>query len=773
MKFLNKLIKKDREQFVVPKSVQDTIPIQAVYDDGIFKVGRDKYSKTYRFTDINFCVASDADKETMFEDYCALLNSLDSAATTKITVSNRYINRKEFEKNFLLSLSGDSLDEYREEYNRILSDTAIGANVIVQDKYITISVFKDSIEDARLYFARASAVLVSHFGRLGSKCTELSTEERLRIIHDFFRDTNENYCFPLKDKRKAGQSFKDGICPDYIEVQKDYINTGGKYARVLFMRDLASSLQDDFVSALTDISRNMMFSIDIIPVQTDEAIKEVESKLLGVETNIANWQRRQNNNNNFAAAVPYDYEQQRAGTTEMIHDLTSNNQRMFQVTITLVHTADSKEQLDRDTETFMSAASSRFCQFGILGFQQLDGLKTALPLGVRKIDIFRTVVTRSLAIIIPFKVQDIHHKHGIYYGRNVISNNLIIVDRTQLLNGNAMILGVSGGGKSFFAKFEILKMFISEDVDIMIIDPEREYGKLVNALGGEIVTISATSDSHINAMDINSEYADGANPVTLKSQFLMSLFEQLLDGKVEPKQKSIIDRCAKNVYSGYVSNGFKGNAPTLVDFYNELLRQPEPLAKDLGLALELFTNGSLDTFAKSTNVNTENRLICYDILDLGKQLSPIGMLIVLDNILNRITKNRAKGRKTYIIIDEIYLLFQYSYSAQFLFTLWKRVRKYGAYATGITQNVEDLLQIHTARTMLSNSEFIIMLNQASPDRAELAKLLNISKAQIEYIKDVDVGCGLIKVGSALVPFSSKIPKNKIYDLLNTKPHESE
>ena len=443
-------------------------------------------------------------------------------------------------------------------------------------------------------------------------------------------------------------------------------------------------------------------------------------------------------------------------------------------TLTFVHTADSKEQLDNDTEALLTTARKHLCQFGVLKFQQVDGLNTVMPFGVRKIDTFRTLTTESLAVFIPFRVQDIFHENGIYYGQNVISKNMIIADRKQLLNGNSFILGVSGGGKSFAAKGEIENVILSSDSDVIIIDPEREYSQLVKALGGEVIHISATSQNHINAMDMTKEYGDGANPVILKSEFIMSLCEQLIGGSnLGAKQKSIIDRCTASVYRTYQQNNYQGEVPTLQDFRAELLKQDEPEAKEIALAIELFTSGSLNTFAKHTNVDTNNRLICYDILDLGKQLMPIGMLVVLDSILNRITQNRAKGRNTFIFIDEIYLLFQHEYSANFLFTLWKRVRKYGAYATGITQNVDDLLQSHTARTMLANSEFIIMLNQASTDRLELAKLLNISDLQMSYITNVGAGHGLIKVGSALVPFANKFPKNtKLYKLMTTKPGES-
>lgn len=774
IKTLKNLFKQDKERFLIPNGVQDVIPIRKIYDDGVFQVGDDKFSKTYKFTDINYAVASREDKETMFLEYSELLNSFDSGATTKITINNRRLNRVDFEKNILIPLTGDALDEYRKEYNSMLLEKAIDANAITQEKYITISVNKKSVEEARNYFARVGAELITHFDRLGSKCIELELDERLCIFHDFYRTGEEtDFYFDIKETRKKGHDFKDFICPDSMEVERDYFKIGERYGRVLFLKEYASYIKDSMVAELTDLNRNLMMSIDVVPVPTDEAVREAENRLLGVETNATNWQRRQNANNNFSAQLPYDIEQQRKEMKEFLDDLTTRDQRMMFTVLTMVHTADTKEQLDNDTEALLTTARRHMCQFGILKFQQLDGLNTALPFGVRKIDSFRTLTTESLAVFIPFHVQDVQHTNGIYYGQNVISKNMIVADRRQLLNGNEFILGVSGGGKSFTAKGEILNQVLVGDADVIIIDPEREYAPLVRALGGEIINISATSPTHINAMDMTREYGDGANPVILKSEFIMSLCEQLIGGSnLGAVQKSIIDRCTAAVYRNYQQNDYTGAVPTLQDFRAELIKQPETEAQEIALSIELFTNGSLNTFAKRTNVDTDNRLICYDILDLGKQLMPIGMLVVLDSILNRITANRAKGKNTFIFIDEIYLLFQHEYSANFLFTLWKRVRKYGAYATGITQNVDDLLQSHTARTMLANSEFIIMLNQAPTDRIELAKLLNISDNQLSYITNVGAGHGLIKVGSSLIPFANKFPQNtKLYKLMTTKPGE--
>ena len=739
IKTLRNMSKQDREKFVVPKSVQAVIPMKTVWEDGIFLVGKNKYAKTYKFEDINYAVASREDKEAMFLEYSELLNALDSGATTKITINNRRLNHRDFEQTILIPMAEDGLDKYRKEYNRMLLDKATGANSIVQDKYVTISVNKKNIEEARSYFARIGADLIGHFNRLGSKCTELDANDKLRIFHDFYRTGEETaFSFDMVQTMRKGHDFKDYICPDTFEFEKDYFRMGDRYGRVIFLREYAAYIKDSMVAELCELNRNMMLSVDVIPVPTDEAVREVENRLLGVETNITNWQRKQNQNNNFSAVIPYDMEQQRKESKEFLDDLTTRDQRMM---------------------------------FAVLKYQQMDGLNTALPFGVRKIDALRTLTTESLAVFIPFRVQEIYHENGVYYGQNVISKNMIIANRRYLLNGNSFILGVSGAGKSFTAKEEMTNIILTDpNADVIIIDPEREYSPLVKAMQGEVIHISATSENHINAMDMNSDYGDGANPVILKSEFILSLCEQLIGGaSLGAKQKSIIDRCTASVYRYYQQGNYMGTPPTLQDFREELLKQSEPEAQEIALAIELFTDGSLNTFAKHTNVDTHSRLICYDILDLGKQLQPIGMLVVLDSILNRITMNRAKGRNTFIFIDEIYLLFQHEYSANFLFTLWKRVRKYGAYCTGITQNVDDLLQSHTARTMLANSEFIIMLNQASTDRIELAKLLNISDLQMSYITNVGAGQGLLKVGSSLVPFVNKFPKNtELYKLMTTK-----
>ena len=774
IKTLQNTLKQDKERFTVPRSVQDIIPIRRIWPDGAFQFGS-KYSKTLRFSDINYAIASKEDKTAMFLSYSELLNALDTGSTTKITINNKRLDRRNFEQEILIPPKGDDLDGGRKEYNAMLLDKVTdSSNSVVQERYITLSVHKKNVEEARAFFDRTVHDASSRLNHMDSHCEEMDAADRLHILHDFYRVGEESeFRFDLRENMKNGRSFKDAICPDSMEFKKDHFIMGGKYGRVLFLKEYASYIKDSMINELTSLNRSLMLSIDIIPVPTDEAVREMQNRLLGVETNVTNWQRRQNANNNFSAVVPYDLEQQRKETREMLDDLTTRDQRMMFAVVTLVHLADSKEELDSDTETLQSIARKHLCQLTTLNWQQADGLVTALPLGLRRIDALRTLTTEALAVLMPFKAQEIWDRGGVYYGQNAISKNLIVADRRQLLNGNAFILGVSGSGKSFSAKKEMVSLALSTQDDIIVIDPESEYRPLIEGLGGQVINISATSPNHINAMDMEQGYGDGENPVVLKSEFLLSLCEQLIGaGKLSAKEKSVIDRCTAQVYRDYIRSGYHGAVPTLQDFHAELLRQPEKEAQDVALAIELFTDGSLNTFAKPTNVDTNARILCYDIRDLGKQLLPVGMLVVLDSIFNRIIRNRGLKRNTWIYIDEIYLLFQHEYSANFLFTLWKRMRKYQACGTGISQNIEDLLQSHTARTMLANSEFLIMLNQAATDREELARLLNISDNQLSYITNVDSGRGLIKCGSAIVPFVDSFPRHtRLYQMMTTRPSD--
>jgi type IV secretory pathway VirB4 component len=768
---LQNLLKQDKERYAVPKKVQDVIPISCIWNDGIFKVGN-KFAKTYKFSDINYMVASREDKESMFLTYSELLNSLDSGATTKITINNHRMNKADFETSILMPMRGDELDEYRGEYNQMLLDKATGANGITQEKYLTISVQKKDIEEARTYFARIGADLVSHFAALGSKCVELTATEKLRVLHDFYRAGEEvAFHFDARDMMKKGHDFRDYICPDSIEKSSDHFKLGEKYCRVLFLKDYASYIKDSMVAELTDFNRNMMMSIDIIPIPTDEAVREVENRLLGVETNITNWQRRQNSNNNFSAIVPYDMELQRKESKEFLDDLTTRDQRMMFAVITMVITADTKEQLESDTDVILSTARKHMCQMATLKYQQMDGLNTVLPIGLRKINAFRTLTTESLAVFMPFKVQEIMDHGGIYFGENAISHNLIMCNKENLMNQSAFLLGVPGSGKSFSAKELITFLMLNTDDDILICDPEGEYAPLVEAMGhdlGSVIRVSAGGRDRLNAMYMVDGYGEN-NPIVVKSQFVMSLIEQIDKKGVGPQQKSIIDRCTAALYREADETG---TIPTLCTLREKLLAQPEPEAKQIALSLELFTTGSLDIFGKQSNVDMDKRVVVFDIHGLGTQLKPTGLLVITDTMLNRVTLNWKMGKRTHVFIDEFHVVFENEFSAQFFNSAWRQFRKRNAYPTAITQNVEYLLDSVQASTMLSNSEFVILLNQASSDRAKIADLLNISQEQMSYITNADAGCGLIKYGSALVPFINRFPHDtKLYQLMTTRPGE--
>ena len=774
LKSIQTILKQDKEMFKVPRRVQDLVPVQRIWPDGIFQVGPNKFSKTWKFSDINYQVASEEDKENMFLLYSDILNSFDSAATTKITVNNHRLNKKDFEKSILMPMKWDGLDDYRREYNDMLLEKATGANGIVQEKYITVSINKRSIEDARTYFARTGADLQMRFSSLGSTIEDLDAIEKLRLIHDFYRQGDEmTFEFDMAKRSKLGHDFRDYICPDTIERGTDYIKLGEKYVRVLFLKDYGNYISDDTVTELTDMNRNLMLSIDVLSVPTDEAIREVENKLLGVETNITNWQRKQNQNNNFSAVVPYDMELQRTKTKEFLADLTTRDQRMMLALITMAISSDSKEQLDLDTESIQAVAKGRHCQMAVLKWQQADALNTVLPFGVRKIDCFRTLNTESLAVFLPFKTQEIMDKGGIYYGENAISHNLIMCNKEDLLNQSAFLLGVPGSGKSFSAKELITFLMLNTDDDILICDPEGEYAPLVEAMGpdlGSVIRVSAGGRDKLNAMYMVDGYGEN-DPIVVKSQFIMSLVEQIDKKGVGPQQKSIIDRCAAAVYrDAEKSSG--GATPTLCTFREKLLEQPEREAKQIALSLELFTTGSLDIFGHESNVDMDKRVVVFDIHGLGSQLKPTGLLVITDTMLNRVTLNWKKGKRTHVFIDEFHVVFENEFSAQFFNSAWRQFRKRNAYPTAITQNVEYLLDSVQASTMLSNSEFVIMLNQAASDRAKLAKLLNISEIQMRYITNAPAGTGLIKYGSALVPFVNRFNKDtKLYRLMTTKPSD--
>ena len=773
----------ERDAFSVPHSVQKSIPIKRIYQDGVFQVSG-KFSKTWRFFDVNYTVASPEKQRELFMTYCSFLNSLPIGATAKITLFNRQLNQKDFGRTLLMPMQGDRRDLYRNEYNALVLGKAAESNNLIQEKYITVSAEKKSVEEARAFFSRVGTDLTTGLSRMSSSVREITVNDRLRLLHDFYRPGEEQlFRFNLEDTIRKGHDFRDSIAPDCISFQKNHYELGNHVGRTLFLREYASFISDEMITELMDYPRNMMLSIDIIPVAMDEAVSISRKQIMAVDSDITRCRQRQNQNGNYDANIPYELELARSETKEFMDDLMSRDQRMMLALVTLTHLADNLEQLDQDTEALQAIGRARGCQFNILRYQQEDALNTVLPLGLKRIDATRTLTTECTAVLMPFKSQEIQDAGGIYYGVNAVSHNLIICNRGNLLNGNGFITGVSGSGKSMAAKQEVSALALSTDHDIIIVDPEREYGELVKALGGEVITISASDPNgcHINALDLSEGYGDGREPLVMKSEFIMSLYEQLMGSdKIEPQEKSIIDRSVGNIYREYIKN-FQGQPPTLKDLYDDLMKQVNPEAHRIALALELFTVGSLNVFSHQTNINTKSRILCFDIQDLGENLKSVGLLVMLDAIYNRVIQNRKAGKYTHVYIDEIYLFFANgsggghsitNYSSEFLYKCWKRFRKYGATLTGITQNVEECLLSNTARMMFANSEFLLMLNQATTDREQLARLLGASDTQMSYVDNAPAGHGLIKVGGAIVPFANELPKNtELYRLMSTKPGE--
>ena len=767
--------KSERDKFTIPRSVQRSIPIKRIYGDGIWQVGR-KHSRTWRFTDVNYAAASEDDQRGIFLSYGGVLNSLPTDAAAKVTIINRRLNPVDFERAMLMKERGDGLDKYRREANAILTQRAAESNNLVQEKYITLSIPQRKIEESRAYFRRVDANLSKSFGRLDSGARPVPNHDRLRILHDFFRPGEEQYfTFDQTAAIRRGLDFKDLICPDGMRFRASYFEMGDKVGRVLFLKDYASYIKDSMISALSDFPRSLMLSIDILPIPTDEAVKEIQSRIMGIETDITRWQQRQNDKNNFTAAVPYDLEQLRGEAKEFLSDLTERDQRMMFAVVTLVHIADSLEQLDADTDALMSIGREHLCQFSVLRYQQEDGLNTVLPYGLRRVKALRTLTTESTAVLMPFRVQEIQDPGGLSYGVNAISKNLLICDRKRLISPHAFYLGVSGSGKSVGMKDTVNNVILSTNDEVIIIDAEREYGPMTRSRGGVVVEISPNSPHHINPLEVALDYVDGENPIAMKSELITSILEQQMGmGRLSGSHKSIIDRCTANVYQDYFSSRGKAPMPQLTDWRNEVMRQADPEAREIALAAELITEGSLNVFAHPGNVDMNNRIITFDLYEMGEQLRPTALVVTLEAIQNRVMENRKRGKFTWVFLDEVYLYFKYHYSGEFLYRAWKRFRKYAGIMTAATQNVEECLKSETARLMLANSEFLLLFNQAATDRAELGRLLHISDTQMGYITNAEPGHGLLKMGGSLVPFANAIPRDtELYRTLSTTPGENQ
>ncbi len=778
LKSHEKIKKLKKERYKVPKSIQDLIPFDFLYKDGTFQKGMktkgfNMYSKTFLFSDVNFLNASDEECETFFLAYVDILNSFDSLTLSKITINNRTMDLKKFSNESLLKHNYEKWRKFVDDYNNMILRNSSSNNNIMQEKYITITVFKESYEEAKSTFIRIHTDLRLRFEKIHSQIIELDAFERLKILHDFYRGNDESFEFDFENISKKGYSFKDAIIPNEPKFHNKYFEFDNRCGRVMYLKDYPNAIADTFVSTFCNLNKNMMYSMDFLTIPPAEARNEVDNRALGIEKNIADWQRRQNMNNNFSAIVPFTMEQQRKDLQTVLEHLTNNDQRMLLSSMTVVHLADSIEELNNDTEHLISVGQTHGCNFETLFLpsRQLSGLNTVLPYFDNFTGIYRTLLSYSAAAFIPFRSQEIMQKGGIWYGQNKLTNNPIICNKAALKNCNALTLGVPGSGKSFITKEEIEFLILGTEDDIIIVDPEGEYTPILDAFDGETIEITAKGKHHINAMDMVNGYGDSGNPIADKSQFIMSLFEQLdpYNQGITAIDRSIIDRC---VYITYDMAKRENRVPTLIDLYEILREQPEKEAKDLSVRLELCATGSFDTFAYETNVNVNNRIISYNLYHLGKQQKAIGLLVITDAIINRVNENWRNNKKTHVFIDEIHVIFENKESAAFFSSAWRQFRKRGAYPTGITQNISYLLQSDQINSIVSNTEFFIILDQAATDRDKLGHLLQISPEQMNHVTNASPGTGLIKFGPTLVPFINEMPPGPLFELNNTNPHDN-
>jgi len=773
----NKQLKKQQRKVAAPRTAQHTISYKRMFEDGICEVENGLYSKCLKFADINYQIAKREEQVEIFSRYCEFLNYFDPSINLQITIHNKHIDQEDFSAQMLLKTGKgiDDLDKYRKEYNAMLSEKAHqGQNSILREKYLTFAIKAPNYEASIPALARLETDILTNLKSLGCDIQILSGLERLEFLHKMFNPLDA-FKFQYDYLVDSSLTTKDYVAPDSFNfTPKNYYEFGDSYGQTLYLKDLPADLSDKLISELSDIPCNMTISLHINSVEQEKAFALVKQKISFMEQQKIDEQKKALKSGYDVDMIPYELKYSLNEAEELLDDMQNKNQRMFKLTMLINTSSDDLDVLNDNVYQIMAAARKNNCKVGYLDYLQEKAMNSTMPVGKNTIEIQRTLTTASTGIFIPFTAQELFQEGGMYYGLNALSRNLIFFNRKTLKNPNGFILGTPGSGKSFSAKREIVNVLLNTEDEVLIIDPECEYVELAKGFGGEVIHISAGSKAHINPLDITMDYADDDNPLLLKSEFVLSLCELLVGGRngLTAAQKTVIDRACRMTYQPYFANPRKNPVPTLKDFYRVLTAQPEKEAISIALSLELYIEGSLSVFANPTNIDTNNRFIVFDIRDLGKQLKTMGMLIVLDQIWNRITQNRALGKRTWIYIDEIYLLFQNEYSANYLFELYKRARKWGAIPTGITQNVEDLLVSDLARRMLSNTDFVMMLNQATSDRVELAALLNISQQQLSYVTNSPEGQGLLFAGNSIIPFIDKFPKDTdLYSMMTTKIEE--
>ena len=769
--------RKTRGHFYIPRSVQQSIPVDEIFADGIWRSG-EVFSQMWRISDINFSMLSDSNKRILQSQYGVVYAGIPSDCWAKFCITSQHMDEKSFRKSILYQPEHDGHDDLRQEKNDHLIACASDVGNVIQQKFLIISTVKRNVREARDRLRQIQGHLISSLSALGCTVTNVTCNERLEILRNFFRIGEDgHFQFDLSECQRLGNDFKSAVCPDTLNFKRSHIEIDGRFAKCMSISHFPQQLNDRFITTLLQQVPYIILSIDVVPVEPEDAMQALEEVRMAVDAEKARFNRRAVDKLDFTASIPPRTLAQEETMKRYYADITEDDQQMMLSMLSVAYFADSLEDLALETDALKTTAVNYNCRFTELFFQQEDAFNTAMPYGLRRLENVHTMVTKNVTALVPFNTQEVLVPGGIYYGVNDMSGNLIVGLRTELMNGNAMILATSGSGKSMFTKQEIMELFLRfPKARFYLVDPENEYRPLVEELGGIVVDISVESRTYLNPLEYKPEPGSDTLPNEAKVEFILSLCEQIMgknNGYIG--DKSIIDNSLRNIYAPYVKANYKGDCPTLHDLWKDLKEQPLERAKEIALALEVYVNGSLSMFAKPTNVDMTNRLICFNIQSLGGQLKAVAMLYMLEFINTRVmtTERSSSACATWVYFDEIYLLLQNELSAQFLFTSWKRFRKYNAFATGITQNIEDCLSNSTAYAMLANSEFVCMLRQTK-DIDHVVELYGLSDIQRNYLLKARPGQGILKMGNALIPFVNDYPKNtKSYRLLTTKPGELE
>ena len=747
--------------------------------DGICRVTDTYYTRTIQYQDINYQLAMNEDKTSIFDGWCDFLNYFDPSIRFQFSFLNLSTKAESFEDSIRIPAADDAFNAIRTEYETmLLNQLAKGNNGLTKTKYITFGIEADGIKTAKARLNRIELDILTNFKKLGVRAESLDGRARLELMHRIFHmDSPDRFMFDWNWLPSSGLSTKDFIAPSSFEFRNSRIfSIGKKVGTVSFLQILAPELNDRMLADFLDLESSLIVTMHVQPLDQTEAIRMIKRKITDLDKSKIDEQKKAVRAGYDMDIIPSDLATYGSEAKRILQDLQSRNEKMFLVTFLLMNTADNKRQLDINRMAAQGIAQQYNCQLTQLDFQQENGMVSSLPLGLNKIPIQRALTTSSTAIFVPFTTQELFQQEGepLYYGLNALSRNLIMVDRKKLKNPNGLILGTPGSGKSFSAKREMTNVFLSTKDDMRICDPEGEYSPVVNSMEGQVIRIAPTSTDYINPMDINLDYSDGENPLSLKSDFILSLFELIIGGRegLKPIEKTVIDRAVRQVYQPYLNDPIPENVPLLEDLYFALMEQEEREAHTVATALEIYVSGSLNVFNHRTNVDVNNRVVCYDIKELGSQLKKIGMLIVQDQIWGCVTANRSEGKCTWVWIDEMHLLLQEEQTAAYTVAIWKRFRKWGGVPTGITQNAKDLLSSPEVQNIFENSDFIIMLNQGGGDRQILAKQLNISPHQLSYVTQSGAGEGLLFYGNVILPFVDHFPKDTLlYRLMTTKLEE--